>query len=324
MKRIAVLNASTYQRHLIHGENRTWAETNCYSDVVIELLHGLGHEPIAALPFTFAIDFEGDQWTFFKFPDADLLELYGLDIQELAVWRPLVDHITDQVSAGRPVLVELDSYFLPDTAGSAYKLSHVKSTVAVNEIDKAARHLGYFHNQGYYVLDGADFSDVFQLEGLVHERMLPPYIEYVKTRADFALQTLPQLVELSLSLLKKHLGRVPQNNPFVQFKTRFTQDLQWLMTADMESFHAYSFATLRQYGACFELSETYLRWLGEQGVKELDVALNAFQKISQTAKAFQFQLARAMARKKPLDLSPLDQMSMHWEMGIALLRLKHG
>ena len=99
MKRIAELDPATYKRHAVHGENRAWAETNCYSDVVIELLHGLGHEPIAALPFTLAIDFEGDQWTFFKFPDADLLELYGLDIQELAVWRPLVDHIADQVAA---------------------------------------------------------------------------------------------------------------------------------------------------------------------------------------------------------------------------------
>ena len=320
MKRIAALDPSTYKRHPIHGENRIWAETNCYSDVVIELLHGLGHEPIAALPFTLAIDFEGDQWTFFKFPDADLLELYGLDIQELAVWRPLVDHIAEQVAAGRPVLVELDSYFLPDTSGSAYKLAHMKSTVAVNEIDFERRHLGYFHNQGYYELAGADFSDLFQLEELVHERMLPPYIEFVKTRPSFVTLAASQLRDASLSLLKMHLARVPDANPFVQFKTRFAQDLEWLMTAGMEKFHAYSFATLRQYGACFELSETYLRWLGEQGVKELDVPLLSFQKISQTAKTFQFQLARAMARKKPLDLTPLDEMATQWEAGIGALQ----
>ena len=324
MKRIAALDPSTYRRHLIHGENRTWAETNCYSDVVIELLHGLGYEPIAALPFTFTIDFEGDQWTFFKFPDTDLLELYGLDIQELAVWRPLVDHITDQVAAGRPVLVELDSYFLPDTAGSAYKLAHVKSTVAVNEIDTEECHLGYFHNQGYYTLHGDDFSDVFQLNGLVHERMLPPYIEFVKTRPDFEAPTERHLVEASRLLLKKHLGRVPHENPFVRFKTRFALDLEWLLNADMGTFHAYSFATLRQYGACFELSETYLRWLIEKGVTELEVALTAFQEISQTAKSFQFQLARSMARKKPLDLSPLDVMATNWERGITVLQRYHG
>ncbi|HSB96430.1 MAG TPA: DUF1839 family protein, partial [Spongiibacteraceae bacterium] len=135
MKPITSLSPASYRRHAIHGENRIWAETNCYTDVIIELLHSLGHEPIAALPFTLLIDFEGDQWTFFKYPDSDLLDLYGLDIEELAVWRPLVQHIADQIEMGRPVLVELDSYFMPDTAGSAYKLAHMKSTVAVNEID---------------------------------------------------------------------------------------------------------------------------------------------------------------------------------------------
>src|SRR4051795_7634725 len=128
MKQILPLDPTRYQRHPIHGADRHWAETNCYVDVWVELLHALGFEPIAALPFTLAIDFEGDQWTFFKFALADLHELYGLDVQELAIWRPLVAHIEEQVTLGRPVLVELDSFHLPDTAGSAYRIAHVKST----------------------------------------------------------------------------------------------------------------------------------------------------------------------------------------------------
>jgi hypothetical protein len=324
LKRIAALDPATYQRHLIHGANRAWAETNCYTDVVIELLHGLGHEPIAALPFTLAIDFEGDQWTFFKFPHADLFELFGFDIQELAVWRPLAEHVAEQVGAGRPVLVELDSYFLPDTAGTAYQLAHVKSTVAVNEIDIERRHLGYFHNQGYYAVEGADFADVFQLDGLVHERMLPPYVEYVKPRPGFVEPTGRDLSDASLGILKKHLARVPRANPFARFKARFTQDLEWLLNADIERFHVYSFATLRQYGACYELSETYLRWLGGHGLDKLDVATQAFQQISQTAKAFQFQLARSIARKKPLELAPLDAMAGHWDLAMTQLQSRFG
>ena len=323
LKPIAALNPATYQRHLIHGENRTWAETNCYTDVIIELLHSLGCEPIAALPFTLAIDFEGDQWTFFKYPDGDLLELYGLDIEELAVWRPLVQHIADQVEMGRPVLVELDSYFMPDTAGSAYKIAHMKSTVSVNEIDIEQRHLGYFHNQGYYHLDGQDFTDIFQLDGLVHERVLPPYIEFIKKTPRFQPPTTPQLVAASLGLLKKHLQRVPQQNPFIPFKEKFSRDLEWLMVADIGVFHAYSFATLRQYGACFELAETYLRWLSEHGCVDLAAAIEAFQQISQQTKAFQFQLARAMARKKPLDLAPLDSMAEHWNRGMHQLMQRY-
>lgn len=159
---ILQLDPENYQRHRIHSQERDWAETNCYVDIWIELLHSLGHEPIAAMPFTLAIDFEGDQWTFFKFPLADLYELYGIDVQELAIWKPLTQHIQEQVSLGRPVLVELDSFYLPDTAGMAYKIAHVKSTVAVTEIDLDKKHLGYFHGQGYYHLPAEDFDNVFR------------------------------------------------------------------------------------------------------------------------------------------------------------------
>ncbi len=319
MKQIVPLNPATYQRHLIHGENRTWIETNCYTDVIIELLHGLGHEPIAALPFTLTIDFEGDQWTFFKFPDGDIQALYGLDIHELAPWRPLVQHIEGQVAQNHPVLVELDSWYLPDTAGSAYKLAHMKTTIAVNEIDIERRHLGYFHNQGYYHLDGQDFTDIFQLDGLVHERMLPPYIEFVKKSPHFQPLTAAQLLDTSLALLKKQLQQMPEKNPFFAFKEKFNSDLEWLLQADIDVFHAYSFATLRQYGACFELAETYLRWLAQQRIDNVAIAADAYMQISQNTKAFQFQLARSMARKKPLDLSPLDNMATQWDKAASTL-----
>jgi Domain of unknown function (DUF1839) len=320
MQRLVPLDPATYRRHSLHTDPRAWPETNCYSDVLIELLHALGREPIAGLAFTLAIDFEGDQWTFFKFPHADLLELYGFDIQELAVWRTLTDHIADLVAAGRPVLVELDSYFLPDTVGSVYRRAHVKSTVAVNEIDPAAGRLGYFHNQGYYTLEGADFSEIFQVGGLVNDRMLPPYFEYVKIRSDYVAPSAQVLLERSLVTLNRHLSRAPTDNPFARFRTGFRKDLDWLMSSGLETFHAYSFATLRQYGACYELSETYLRWLSGQGVEGLTEAAAAFQSIAQGAKAFQFNLARSMARKRPLDLSPLEAMADQWGQGMSLLR----
>jgi hypothetical protein len=324
MNQILALDASNYRRHLIHGDNRVWAETNCYTDVIIELLHGLGHEPIAALPFTLGIDFEGDQWTFFKFPDSDIGELYGLDIQELTPWRNLVEHIDAQVGMGRPVLVELDSFFLPDTAGTAYQIAHVKSTVAVNSIDIEKRFLGYFHNQGYYELHGENFENIFQLQGLVHERMLPPYVEFVKTRVNHTPLNNSELLAKSLGLLNKHLQLVPAKNPFTIFKEKFKQDLEWLMQADMDAFHIYSFSNLRQYGACFELTETYLRWLSQNDIDGLDICAAAFNQIAQTAKAFQFQLARSMARKKPIDLAALDTMAAAWDQGMSILNNRFG
>jgi exonuclease VII small subunit len=322
MQRIISLDPARYQRHLIHGENRDWAETNCYVDVWIELLHALGFEPIAALPFTLGIDFEGDQWTFFKFPLADIYELYGLDVQELAIWRSLVEHVEEQVGRGRPVLVELDSYFLPDTAGTAYQLEHVKSTVAVTEIDAANHHMGYFHGQGYYHLDGQDFISIFRLSGQPDPAMLPPYVEFVKAHRQEKLED-SALLEASLQLLRKHLRLLPEKNPFQIFKMSFQQDLDWLMGEDLKTFHLYSFATLRQYGACFELSATYVKWLAERGQRNLEEAISAFSEISNGAKTFQFQLARAMNRKKPLDMSPLDDMAQRWERGMQLLASRY-
>ena len=247
MNRTLQLDPARYERHPIHREERVWAETNCYVDIWIELLHAWDFEPIAAMPFTFGIDFEGDQWTFFKFPHSDLYDLYGLDVQELAIWRPLATHLDEQIALGRPVLVELDSFYLPDTAGTAYRIAHVKSTVAVVEIDVDKQHLGYFHGQGYYHLSGDDFVNVLR----VHETnpaMLPPYAEIVKRRRSGPPRQ-DEMTQISLALLRRQLDRLPDANPFEKFKERFQTDLAWLGRESLEMFHQYSFATLRQFGA---------------------------------------------------------------------------
>ena len=62
---IAGLDAARYQRHALHGQERDWPEKNCYIDLWIELLGVLGLDPVALLGHTLAIDFVGDQWTFF-------------------------------------------------------------------------------------------------------------------------------------------------------------------------------------------------------------------------------------------------------------------
>jgi len=313
------LDPATYVRHRTHLGERTWAETNCYTDVVIELLHGLGYEPLAAMPFTLAVDFDVDQWTFFKFHHADIEAMYGLGIHELAPWLALHEHVEQNVAAGRPVLVELDSYYLPDTVGAAYGIAHVKSTVAVVDIDVTAERMGYFHNQGFHVLQGADFAAVFQTGGLVHPRMLPPYIEFLKPLPRARALQGHALVEASLRALRRELGRLPPTNPFIPFKTKFEADLSWLIGADIERFHAYSFATLRQYGSSYELGATYLRWLAERGVAGTEAPAEAFASISRDTKSLQFQLARAMARKRPVDLAPLDTMAARWDEATAAL-----
>jgi len=318
-RQVLAIDPVTYVRHPVHGDGRIWTETNCYVDIWIELLHALGHEPVAALPFTLAIDFEGDQWTFFKFPPADLYELYGVDVQELAIWRPLVRHIEEQVERGRPVLVELDSFFLPDTAGTAYGIAHVKSTVAITDIDVEHGRLGYFHGQTFHRLSGDDFRRVLRVDEDDPSR-LPPFAELVKIHDHDGRGA---VVARSRDLLRRHIARLPETNPFVAFRTRMARDLDTLLSEDLDAFHRYSFATLRQCGSAYELAATYLRWLGAAGENDLEEEAGAFERLSEGAKRLQFQLARCMTRRSPLDVSPLDDMAAVWEQATSRLQARY-
>ena len=110
---LPALQTDGYRPHSLHAEPQVWVEKNCYIDVWIELLHALGLEPTAAMGFTLGVDFEGDQWTFFKPPHSDLRRLYGVNVQELAVWRPLLEHASQQLGAGKLINTEADAYWLP-------------------------------------------------------------------------------------------------------------------------------------------------------------------------------------------------------------------
>ena len=179
--------------------------------------------------------------------------------------------------------------------------------------------LGYFHAQGYYHLQGDDFVNVFHLRGEKDPAILPPYCEIVKNVAVPPLQG-ESLLNASLALLKRQLQRLPVENPFVKFRARFEADMQWLINEPIATFHQYSFATLRQFGSCYELAGTYLKWLQSQGVSGLDGAIESILRLSTGAKTLQFQLARAMARKKAIDFTPVDQMADHWTLAMQQLK----
>ena len=54
------------------------------------------------------------------------------------------------------------------------------------------------------------------------------------------------------------------------------------------------------------------RTVAQRGRRRLEKRLG-YRTISETAKIFQFKLARALARKKELDLGPIDQMAALWD-----------
>lgn len=314
MVKLLDLDPKRYVPHPVHRGERSWTETNCFVDLWIELLWAHGFEPLAAMPFTVALDLEGDQFTFFKFPFADLTRLYEAHVFELNIWDDLLRHTAAELALGRPVIVELDSFYLPDTAGTAYQQNHVKTSVAVNLLDVEGKRLGYFHNAGYYELGGADFDGVFRLDRTKFDAShLPPYVEVVRQERLVRLDE-PTLVARSVELLGQHLKARPAQNPFARYATRFAADLDWVRAHDMTGFHAYSFATLRQAGANYELCRDYLDWLAPRAGLDLAAARAHAETLATGPKGLQFKLARAIAGKRAFDpAAPLQELAAAWD-----------
>jgi len=311
----------SYAAHRLHAGERIWPEANCYVDLWIELLHDRGLEPLAATAFALTADFEGDQWTFFKPPLADLGVLYGVEIEELNVWRSLVDHLAVQLARGRNVIVEVDSYFLPDTAGTTYHEAHGKTALAVREIDVAAQTLAYFHGAGLHRLSGADFPGAFRLA----DPALPPYVELVKWRR--APLTGAARADAAWALMRAHTRRIPDDNPVAALQARFAADVTWLHGEPPASFHAYAFAMLRPLGAAAELAALGLQWLAGEGAPPSGVdgaavatAATELLGLAAAAKTLQFKLARAVNGKRALDGAALQPLVDGWARAIAALR----
>ena len=319
---ISGLTQATYQPHPFHRDTEAWSETNCYVDLWIEVLHSLGLDPFALLPFSFAADFEGDQWTFLKPSLDDLWSLYGIDVQELNIWDRLDRHIGEQVERGNLPLVEVDAFYLPDTQGLSYQIQHTKTTIAVNTIDFADAHLGYFHNSGYYELDGQDFTDVLRVGEPAGDKCLAPYAEFAKLNGRMALNE-ATLRKISLSIARRQLQRRPEQNPITKYRAQFGRDIEAVLTNPVSYYHKYAFATLRQMGTGFLLSALYLRWLEEGEDMGLGDAARAFLNISDGAKTLLFKMARSVNSKKPLPYEAImDGMEADWQSAQTLLSVR--
>lgn len=302
------MNAQTaiYVPHPLHAPDRAYRETNCYTDVLIELLHSRRFEPVAALGHLVRTDFEGDQFTFFKMPPGDVEALFGIDIHEMQPVGTLPNQIQRQLELGRTMLVELDSFYLPDTAATDYLRNHVKSTVAIEAINQKAETLRYFHNTGLHELSRGDYRGIFGLNGRGAD-VLPPYLEVVRFDSGEALKG-HALRRKSGELLAAHLERRPPVNPFQTFGKQLAVDLPRLLEGDGETFHAYAFATVRMAGASFDLLRAHVDWL--IGAK----AACAFDPIIEGCQVLSFRLAR----RRAFDPAPtIAGMAEAWDSAIA-------
>lgn len=289
---------TAHARHALHDPERDWPQTNCYVDLLIEVLSAHGLPPEAMLGFTLAQDFESDQFTFFKPRLGDIERLYGLRVEELALYDRLDEHIERQTTQGRIAMVEVDGYHLPDTRGVTYRIDHSKTTIGVSTIDLSARRIDYFHNDGFFALDSEDFDGIFGAPGAQRDAAaLFPYAEFI--RFDRKRERVDDLRGIAEELLRTHFARRPARNPVSAFTARFPELWSILEARPPCFFHSFAFNTFRQWGANFELLGSHLAWLRPNG--EFSAQSDACRRLSSTAKALQFQAARAASRKRAFE-----------------------
>jgi hypothetical protein len=301
------LDPQTYSQHAIHRpEGRTYTETNCYSDILIELIHARGDEPLAVAGFTVRMDFEGDQWTFFKPPPEDLEALYGIDIHEMQPYRPLPQQIAEQIVAGRTMIVEFDSWYLPDTQATSYRSEHVKTSVIAEAIDHDAERFVYFHNTSLHALEGEDYRGIFRLGRPFSDDVLPPYAELVRFDAGPRLQG-DELRDAASQLLRRHLNHLPETNPFERFGEQLATELPLLLEGEVQDYHDYAFATVRMFGSAFEITAAHVEWLLSERGEPIAAALG---RIVDTSKVLSLRLAR----RREFDPSPMiTELASAWD-----------
>ena len=130
---------------------------------------------------------------------------------------------------GHIPILEADAYHLPDAA-TTYRRAHSKTTIAVVDVDPAARTVRYLHNSGCFAAGGEDFDGLFRVGGAApSEEVLPPYLEAAKLGYK-VIEKMPKdrdaVVYLGYSLL--YLGRYDDLLKLKYLHQRYTNYLRWL------------------------------------------------------------------------------------------------
>ena len=300
-----------YRHHFTHHPDRVWTETNCYLDLWIEVLNCLGLDPIPAIAVLLSSDHDGMAWTFGKQQPDDLRRLYGLEVDEENAWLPVLELIETAGPRGVLHTVEVDSWWLPDTAGTAYRTEHVKTTITPVQVDRHARELRYLHNAGMFMLSGTDFDGIF---GLAAEsaQSLPPYIEVIRY---FPHRAQPNALR---DIVRGHLARRPSGNPIERLAASVTHAMSWLPAAGASRFHLWAFASLRQCGSSAELLADLAEHLDHEFAGAA-AAAGPLRAVAAQAKSVQFKMARVLNGRK-VDVSPiLESMAEDWQTGLGAI-----
>ncbi|WP_186304520.1 DUF1839 family protein [Kocuria palustris] len=281
------LSAAGFEQHRLHRDESVWSNTNCYLDVWIELLHGLGHAPEPMFAAAVAAAAQTTQFEFLKVEHRDLEEVYGIRVGEHDIWLGLQEQVLQQLDAGHAMLIEADAFWLPDTRGVSYGIEHTKTSIVVLAADPPAQELVYLHNEGLHRLGGEDFDRVLgpgRADGIVPS----PYTELIRLDG---LRSPDEVdaVAATRRLLRLHASRAPRENPAEQLMAILRARFEWLGGRGMDGYHALCFETTRQLGVVAMLAAEACRHAQDPA---LETAAQNWTAVSEEAKGLQFQLAR--------------------------------
>jgi hypothetical protein len=302
-------------------QDRIWPETNRYTDLWIGVLAALRLNPSACLPYTLAVDFLDDQWTQFRPSHDDLYTLYGIEVQTLHLWRPLIDHLHEQLSAGRLVILDVPARGLPDGAGGLLHPRRATETIVINEIDTQREHLGFFHRTDYRVLQGTEYRRLLHPDSAPEAEALLGRAEVIDLH-NLVRRPPETLRHLSHQLLEKYLQRVPTRHPLRRWKRRFAGEVTPLLASGPTHYQYWADAGPHQLGAAFELAAFYLVWIagGTAGTAHLVQAADAFRQLSVLARSLLLKGARSVVNGQPFSEHDLiERMTRHWSRGMQLL-----
>lgn len=340
-RHLSALEPDSFQPHRLHTDDPSWANTNCYSDVWIELLSALQLDPLPAMSYALSAQFCGDQWEFLKPRSADVEKLYGLRFGEYLLWKPVIEHLAAQFELGNFTIVEVDSYYLPDTAGTAYRAEHEKTSIIPLQVDVTQASMTYLHNSGLYRLHGEDFEATIGAAAR-HGFVPSPYVDLIDT-AGFQRLDQAELLVAAEEVFASHLQRIadsPQRHPMRHLVGYLESQFGPLAEQGLPYFHRLAFATTRQVGLTAMLAAEFCRWLSaaraeaatteasrpvsgpqpDAGNDPLLQAADAFSACSGSAKQLQFKLARIASGRNTNTESVLAALPEHWERGITLVQ----
>ena len=183
---------------------------------------------------------------------ADLELLFGVDIHEMQPYRPLP--VADRGAArapGRTMIVELDSWYLPDTAATSYRSEHVKTSVDRRGDRPRRGAAALLPQRGRCTSSsGEDYRGVFRLGPAILRRRAAAVHRARPLRRRAAAARATSCARRRATAARTTWTAVRPGESVRALRRRSSPTTcRRCSTGDEAGYHAYAFATVRMVGA---------------------------------------------------------------------------